>query len=382
MSSSPLRLLIAGGGTGGHVLPAVAVVQELRQRGMDLEILWIGSEDGVERTIATREGIPFVAVKTGKLRRYLDIKTLRDATRIPVGLAQAGRRIRSFEPDVIFGTGGYVSVPAVVAGSRIAPVLTHEQTAQVGLANKICSRFADTFAVSYEETAAAAEAGHPHVVVTGNPVRGAFADGAPAKFFALSGFDPDAPVVFVTGGAKGSSPINQRLESQLPALLDVTQIYHQAGPADANDDAARLMRLRETWSDDHKRRYIVTEFVGDEMVDIYAAADLIVGRAGAGTVAELAYTGTPSILIPLPGTGGDEQVKNAALLARADASVVLRQEQTDGDALGQAIRALITDPTRLDAMRHNARGLSRLDAASNLADELLQLAQREKRGRL
>lgn len=374
MLSSPLRLLIAAGGTGGHVLPAVAVIEELKARGIVVDLLWIGSHKGVECDIARAHGVPFTAVQTGKLRRYASLETVTDMLRLPVGFVQAFFKVRAFRPDVIFSTGGNVSVPAAVAGSRMAPVITHEQTAQVGIANKIAARFATRFAAAYEETAEIARTLHPHVVVTGNPVRASLAHGDRQRGWEHFGLTPDLPVIFVTGGARGASAINERVEALLPDLLHEAQVVHQAGPAVANDDAARLARKRETWPAELQARYVVREFIGPEIADLYAVADLVIGRAGAGTVAELAFLGKPAILIPLPGTWGDEQRKNAAVLVKHDAAIVLEQAETDAAALGQAIRSLLADPMRRQRMGANASSVARPDAAARLVDEILMLA--------
>jgi UDP-N-acetylglucosamine--N-acetylmuramyl-(pentapeptide) pyrophosphoryl-undecaprenol N-acetylglucosamine transferase len=375
MPRTPLRLLIAAGGTGGHVLPAVAVIEELTQRQVPLEILWVGSHKGVERGIAQSHGIRFTAVQTGKLRRYLSMETATDMLRLPVGMAQAFLKVRSFRPDVIFSTGGNVSVPTIVAGSRLAPIITHEQTAQVGIANKIAARFAERFAASYDETAAIARQYHQHVVTTGNPVRASLALGDRARGWDHFGMSSDLPVLFVTGGARGAHAINERIEALLPDLLEHTQIVHQAGPAAANDDAARLAKAREDWPKELRDRYVVREFLGPEIADLYAIADLVIGRAGAGTVAELAFLGKPSILMPLPGTWGDEQRKNAAVLVNADAAIALEQADTTPEVLLARIRELLDDTMRRNAMGANARTVSRPDAAARLADEILMLAE-------
>lgn len=373
-SSAPLRLIIAAGGTGGHVLPAVAVIEELSARSTPTEILWVGSHTGVEREIAQSHDVAFAAVQTGKLRRYLDVQTVVDAFRIPIGIAQAWAHIARFKPDVIFGTGGNVSVPTVVSGARLAPVLTHEQTAQVGIANKIAARFAKRFAAAYEETAAIARTYHEDVVVTGNPVRASLAKGNRAAGLEHFGLTADLPLLFVTGGARGASPINQRLEALLPDLLEHVQVVHQTGPAHANDDAARLRRARESWPEHLRRRYAVQEFLGPEIADLYAAADLVIGRAGAGTVAELAFLGKPSILIPLPGTWGDEQRKNARVLTIVSGALALEQDDATPERLRDEIIRLIGDPQRRDAMGEAARSIARPDAAVRLVDELLSLA--------
>ena len=373
ISRKPVRLIIAAGGTGGHVLPAVAVVEELRSRDIPLEILWIGSKNGVERDIAHSHGIEFAAVQTGKLRRYLDRQTLTDAVRIPTGIVQSWFKVRAFKPDVIFGTGGNVSVPTVVAGRRSAPILTHEQTAQVGIANKIAARFATRFAAAYEETAAIARNYHQHVVITGNPVRASLALGNKMSAWGHFGLDPDLPVVFVTGGARGASPINQRIEKLLPNLLEKTQIVHQTGPSVANDDAARLKKMRDKWPPRLQQRYVVQEFLGPEIADLYAITDLVIGRAGAGTVAELAFLGKPSILLPLPGTWGDEQRKNAQVLTNVGGTLVLEQDDATPDRLLREITALLEDPMQRNGMGASAGKVARPDAAARLADELLSL---------
>lgn len=375
-NAAPLRLLIAGGGTGGHVLPAVAVVEHLRERSLLGDVLWVGSHAGVERDAAVDTGIPFRAIQTGKLRRYLSIHTVADAARVPVGLLQARRAVSAFRPHVVFSTGGFVSVPTVVAARGLAPVLTHEQTATLGLATRLNARFAAVLAVSWEASEPAARAIHGHVAVTGNPVRRSLANGNAEAAQARWGFAPDPPLVYVTGGARGASPLNQRFAALLPDLLETCQILHQTGPDTANRDRTGLKAASRTWPDRLRARYRPVEFVRDGLADLYAACDLVVGRAGAGTVAELSVLGLPSILIPLPGAGGDEQTRNARLLADAGGAVLLAQPDATPERIRGEIAALLADPARRAAMATAARGVARADAAERLADALVALARR------
>lgn len=371
----PLRLVIAGGGTGGHVLPAVAVVQEIRRRNLPVELLWIGGHAGVERGIAEANGIPFTAIQTGKLRRYFALRTFTDLARIPFGVGQAFAKLREFKPDVIFSTGGAVSFPTVFAGARMAPILTHEQTAQIGVSNKMAAKFADVFAVAFEETATLARQRHGHVVVTGNPTRSSILGGSREAGLERYGFSPDLPVLYVTGGAQGATPINRRLEPLLPDLLEDVQILHQAGPAAAeNDDVRHMREVQATWPEELRGRYHVEAFIREEIADVYAMASLVLARAGAGTVAELARVGLPSILIPLPGTWGDEQRKNAELLANAGGAIVLKQSEATPERLRETILTLVRDPEGLSAMGTAARGIGDPNAAANLLDEILALA--------
>jgi UDP-N-acetylglucosamine--N-acetylmuramyl-(pentapeptide) pyrophosphoryl-undecaprenol N-acetylglucosamine transferase len=371
-----LRLAITGGGTGGHVLPALAVVDELHRRGALTDLIWIGSRDGVERQAAEDAAIRFVAIPTGKLRRYLSLRNLSDAARVPLGALAARRALASFRPDVVLSTGGFVSVPAVVAARGLAPVLTHEQTAILGLANRINARFADVLAVSHVQTESLARRLHRRVVVTGNPIRVGLTAGDRLRGLQCLGFEDGIPVVYVTGGARGASPINQRIAALLPSLLDRAQIIHQTGPLTANADANNLARLRETLPDPVRHRYKIVEFIGGELPDVYAAADLVVGRAGAGTIAELAYVGLPAILVPLPGARGDEQTRNARVLADAGAAVVIAQPEATPERLEREILALPDDSERREHMANAARTVARPDAAARLAEELLALGRK------
>jgi UDP-N-acetylglucosamine--N-acetylmuramyl-(pentapeptide) pyrophosphoryl-undecaprenol N-acetylglucosamine transferase len=372
-SRQGLRLAITGGGTGGHVLPALAVVDELRQRATMAELIWIGSCEGLERRAAEEASIPFVAIPTGKLRRYLSLRNLTDAGRIPLGVLAARRALAAFRPDVVLSTGGFVSVPAVVAARGIAPVLTHEQTAILGLANRINARFADVLAVSYSQTTLLAGRLHPRVVVTGNPIRVGLTAGDRSRGLQRLGFEGNMPVLYVTGGARGASPLNQRVAAMLPGILDRTQIVHQTGPASANADASTLSQMRESLPKAVRHRYHVVEFLGDDLNDIYATADLVMGRAGAGTIAELAYVGLPAILIPLPRARGDEQSLNARVLGNVGAAVVIAQQDATPERLKAEILALLDDPERRARMASAARTVARPDAAARLAEELLLL---------
>jgi UDP-N-acetylglucosamine--N-acetylmuramyl-(pentapeptide) pyrophosphoryl-undecaprenol N-acetylglucosamine transferase len=374
-STQGLRLAITGGGTGGHVLPALAVVAELRQDGRLADLIWIGSSDGVERSAAEEAGIQFIAIPTGKLRRYFSLRNFTDAARVPLGVLAARRALAAFRPDVVLSTGGFVSVPAVVAARGIAPVLAHEQTAILGLANRINARFADVLALSHNQTASLAARLHNRVVVTGNPVRVGLTTGNRSRGLQRLGFESSLPVVYVTGGARGASPLNQRIAALLPGILDHAQIVHQTGPPSANADASGLSQTRESLPQAVRHRYHVVEFLRDELPDVYATADLVVGRAGAGTIAELAYVGLPAILVPLPGARGDEQVLNAQVLGDVGAAVVIAQQDATPKRLQAEILALLDDSARRSRMAKSARTVARPDAASRLAEELFSLAR-------
>ncbi len=373
-----LKLVIASGGTGGHTSPVIAVLEALRERG-PVDATWIGGAWGVERGVAMQAGVPFLSIQTGKLRRYLSWQTPMDAVRIPLGSMQAYRHLRRIRPAVVLSTGGYVAVPTALAAARLGiPVLTHEQTAQLGLATRIIARSADVLALSFPLPEATRFNGKARVIVTGNPVRSVLFGGNAARGTEHFGLSSELPTIYVTGGARGSSPINERIERALPLLLPTTQIIHATGPTEANGDYPRLRAVRDSLPEEWRSRYLLAETLGNELRDVYALAALVIGRSGAGTVAELAALGKPSILIPLPGTGGDEATKNARVLADAGAALLLPQSEATPELLASHILALLNDAPRRNRMSEAARSLAPMNAAEKIADALLDLANRAK----
>lgn len=373
---TPLRIVVAGGGTGGHIQPAVATLRVLRQR-LSIDPLWIGSHTGFEREVAKAEQIPFTGIATGKLRRYFSLTTAVDAVRVPLGALQALAILRRARPDVIFATGGFVSVPTIAAARLLrVPSLSHEQTATAGLATRINARLCDVIALAYQESAAHLGGCRARTVVTGNPIRAELLEGDAVAARRAFGFAPELPLVYITGGALGAQAINETVRQALPRLLEFAQIIHQCGPVEGNGDLPRLQAARDALPADLQNRYVVRERIGPELAGIYAAADLVVGRAGAGTVAELATLGKASILIPLPGAGGDEQTRNARVLADHDAALLLPQSDLTPDRLIADICDLLTDDNRRCQMASQARAHGHHGAAERLADALLALAGR------
>lgn len=390
-----LRILVTGGGTGGHVGPALAVIQTLRERaarpgaGFNPVFRYVGSAAGVEAKLAREAGVEFVGVASGKLRRssrgplgLLTRENLADLFRIPVGVNESVREVRRFRPDVVLATGGYVSVPPVIAaGLSRVPILTHEQTVTVGLANRINGRFATRIALTFE--GAMDELAPPlrrKAFVTGNPVRAAIFAGDRARAARRFGFAPEddgMPCVYVTGGAQGARVLNRAVEGALSDLLAVARIVHQCGqqPQGTEQDYDRLNKAADALPPALRARYHLTRFVETEAIgDAYALADLIVARSGAGTVTEACALGKPAVFVPLVPASGDEQTRNARRSVDAGAAVILPQSECDGPRLLAEIRPLLADSTRREAMGEAARTLARPRAADDLADALLTLA--------
>jgi UDP-N-acetylglucosamine--N-acetylmuramyl-(pentapeptide) pyrophosphoryl-undecaprenol N-acetylglucosamine transferase len=371
-----LRVIITGGGTGGHTSAGLAIAAGLAARlGEALELHWIGSHAGLESERVPAAGIPYHAIATGKLRRSLALRNLTDlGLRVPEGIAEAWRLLGRLHPDVVVATGGFVSVPtALAAALRRCPLLVHEQVVVPGLANRLIARFADRVAVSI---AAAGSAFPPaKVVVTGNPVRPELLAGDRARAFRHFDLDPATPLVYVTGGAQGSHRINRAVGAALPSLLEAAQLVHQSGDNEFND-VGWLAHQAEALPPGQRARYRIEPFVTEGLGDLYTAAALAIGRAGAGTVTELCAVALPAILIPLPGARGDEQTANARILADAGAAVLLPERQLTPEGLAGLVRTLLSDTPRLATMAERARSLAVPDAATRLVDLILALASR------
>jgi UDP-N-acetylglucosamine--N-acetylmuramyl-(pentapeptide) pyrophosphoryl-undecaprenol N-acetylglucosamine transferase len=380
----PVRLIVSGGGSGGHAFPAVAVVRAARaalgEHGLELRAHWVGSENGIEEKIAAEEGVPFTAIPTGKLRRarnplaMLSAANLRDAGKVPSGVTEAIGVVRDLEPDAVLCTGGYVSVPVGLAARFCRrPLLVHEQTVQVGLANRITVRGATRIALSAEPALDLLRGRlRERAVVTGNPIRPGLSGGDPAAAplrLGWTGWTPSLPTVYITGGSLGARQVNELTAAILPDLLPHANVLHQAGGQMA--DAA--LAAAETLPAGLRPRYLVRGFIGDELADVLALADAVVARSGGGTVAELTALGKPSVLIPLIPTGGDEQRRNAEHLASRGAARVLVGVDAIPARLAEELGALLTDPVRRADMSAKAQEMGRPDAAAALTTEVLAL---------
>jgi UDP-N-acetylglucosamine--N-acetylmuramyl-(pentapeptide) pyrophosphoryl-undecaprenol N-acetylglucosamine transferase len=370
-----LRLLITGGGTGGHTYPALTTLTAVQRRNVPHDVLWVGTANGLEARITAEHGIPFKAITTGKLRRRPNLRELGtnlvDVFRVPLGVAQAVVHAARYLPDVVLSTGGYVAVPIGVAAKLIRrPLVMHEQTTVVGLANRILARLATRIALSHESSLDYLPASaRSKAVVTGNPVRPELLRGDRAAAYDHFGLTFEVPLIYVTGGAQGSKQINTLIAESLPTLLQHAQIVHQCGPAWI--EHMRAVPLPPGLAG----RYHPVPYVGAELPDLVAAADVVVSRAGAGTVSELTAVGNPSVLIPLIPSGGDEQRKNAAYLASSGAArALLEPRPTARDLLGE-LMPLLADPAMRGSMAQAARKLGRVEAADALCDILLEVAQ-------
>ena len=367
-------IVIAGGGTGGHTSPGLAVAALLRIRGIDCA--WIGSHSGLEARRAPEAGIPYHAIPTGKLRRAWTWQNVPDVfVNTPAGVRAAWRLLRRLRPRVVFATGGFVALPVAMA-ARLAriPLVVHEQTAVPGLANRIAARLATRVVVTFADSARLF--GGADVALTGNPLRPELRRGERHDAITRFRLDPTLPLVYVTGGAQGAHAINRAIGEVLEPLLGQAQVIHQCGDNAATGDRAWLTSRRAVLPPALAARYTPIAWVGDELAGIYAATTLVVSRAGAGTVNECCQLGLPALYIPLPGTRGDEQTANARLVGRAGGCAILPQAGMTPTLLVERIQSLLADPGRLKDMGERARSLAVPDAAERLVTILLETARR------
>ncbi|MFJ9179405.1 UDP-N-acetylglucosamine--N-acetylmuramyl-(pentapeptide) pyrophosphoryl-undecaprenol N-acetylglucosamine transferase [Streptomyces sp. NPDC102360] len=374
--------MVTGGGTGGHTYPALTTVRTLQsrlaQQGTGLDVLWVGKADSLESRVAAGEGIAFTAVATGKIRRsknplkLVSPANVADMSRVPLGVLQARKAINAFRPDVVLATGGYVAVPVGVAATRLCrvPLVVHEQTVRLGLANKTLAAAASRIAVSSESTVPLLPEGvRPSAVVTGNPVRPEVFTGQGEKAIealTMPGFDRRLPTVYVTGGAQGSQQINELVCDVLPWLLEHANVIHQCGPDNVEELRRRTAHL--------PARYHLTGYVGPELPDVLALADVVISRSGAGTIAELTALGKAAVFVPLATSAGNEQAHNARHLADNGAALALIDDVSP-QRLQSALAPLLTDAHARTAMAERARAYGRPDAAERLADVVLAAAQ-------
>ncbi len=336
------KIVLTGGGTAGHVTPNIALLPALREAGY--EIAYVGSEDGIEKELMRDCGIPYIGVPTGKLRRYFDVKNFTDPFRVLKGYAKARKFLKSYRPDVVFSKGGFVSVPVVRAAASLKiPCVIHESDMTPGLANKLCFGAAAKVCCNFPETVA--KMPKNKAVLTGTPIRAELFSGDRQKGLALCGFEAasDAasgsmeraagtaaaegttaaeaaakPVIMVMGGSQGAASVNEAIRNHLDELLKDFRIVHLcgAGKYDASKDGIE--------------GYKQFEYVKEDLRHLFAAADLIISRAGANAIFEILALRKPNLLIPLSiGTRGD-QILNARSFEAQGFSKVLVESEEEG----------------------------------------------------
>lgn len=332
-SSKKPKIIFTGGGSAGHVVPNLALIEKFQQERWD--IAYIGSKNGIERQIIGNT-VPYYAIETGKLRRQLDWRNLLTPFLVLTGIFQAIKLCHQLKPSVIFSKGGFVAFPVVFAGWLLRiPVLAHESDLTPGLANRLSLPFADYICLTFPETANYLPK-KARTLLTGTPIRAGFFQGSAERGRALCGFNTNKKIILVYGGGLGAQKINQTIRVSLPALLTNFQIVHACGKGKTDPEFA------------HIPGYVQFEYLNDELFDMMAMADLVISRAGANSVYELLALKKPNILIPLSkqASRGD-QLDNAAWMEKQGLSKVIFEEKLTSDLLQRTIYELINNQSTL-----------------------------------
>ncbi|MGE4344618.1 MAG: undecaprenyldiphospho-muramoylpentapeptide beta-N-acetylglucosaminyltransferase [Geoalkalibacter sp.] len=358
-----MKMLLAGGGTGGHLFPAVALAEQLLREQPEAEVLFVGTRQGIESRILPRLGFPLRTIDiSGFVGKGLGAK-LALLPRLIRSLAQSRAVVREFDPDVVVGVGGYAAGPVLAAARLLRyPALIHEQNARPGLTNRILAPWVDRVCLSFEDTAEAFK--RVPTVVTGNPVRTAL-----VHSHALS---EGMPTLLIFGGSRGARAINDAVLDTLPELQSMRgkiRLLHQTGDEDL--ERVRAGYRAVGWDDEG-----VVSFIED-MAGAYREAHLVLCRAGATTLAELTACGRAAILVPYPHAAGDHQTDNARALAERGAALLLPQSELTPQRLGQLLRELLPDRDLLVSMARSAHALGRRDAAESLLAQCRQVAQKK-----
>lgn len=368
-----MRILLTGGGSGGHIFPLVAVLRKLREKlGDEGEFLYVGSGAKIEKETMAQENVMAKYILAGKVRRYFSLLNFLDFFKAPIGFIQALWLLLSFMPDVIFSKGGYVSVPVAAAAwfYRI-PVIIHESDATPGTANKLMGKFSTRIAIAYPSTQNYFESSK--TALLGNPVREGINQGSREEARKIFNFTESKPVILVLGGSQGSEIINKAIIKILPKLIQHSQVIHQTGE---NNYEKIVREAGEQGIKAGREGYFAAPFLDFEMIrQAYALADLVISRAGANIIAEIAANAKPTILIPLEGSAQDHQRMNAYSLAEIGGALVLEESNLGESIFFEKIKKILMSEEIKRNMSEKISAFYHPQAAERLADGIIELGR-------
>lgn len=372
-----MRVIVSGGGTGGHIYPALAVAAQLRSQ-YQAEILFLGSDDGLETQLVPAAGLRLVTIRAGKVHRYISWKTVKGVLRIPVGVWQAIEIARRFRADVAFTSGGYVAVPAGMAAYlNHVPLLMHQQDVPPNLSNKQIAPLATKISVAFADSRVFFPA--HKTIHLGNPIRQEILDvrqTGPMVARTHFGLAGEEPLLLVTGGSQGARHLNQVVCQALPEILPTCQVLQISGQALYNETLELSNSVLAGQDESIRHRYHLVPYLSDEMPLALQAADLVLCRSGASTLSELATLGKPGLLVPLPPTiGKSPQEANAAMFERRKAGQVIGDADLEPMLLAERVKYIMTSPELLASMMEASSSLAFPDATQNIVEELMKIAR-------
>ncbi|UZJ77251.1 undecaprenyldiphospho-muramoylpentapeptide beta-N-acetylglucosaminyltransferase [Fictibacillus sp. KU28468] len=354
-----MRIVLSGGGTGGHIYPALALANEIKKLHPDAEILYIGTEKGLESKLVPRENIPFKSIHITGFKRSLSMENAKTVMRFLKGVSRCKKIMKEFKPDVVVGTGGYVCGPVVYAASSLKiPSLIHEQNSVPGLTNKFLSKYVKKIAISFEESASYFP--KEKVVFTGNPRASEVIGTDGAKGRQSLNLDPEKKTVLIVGGSRGARPIN---EAFLDVLTEAEKKSYQF--VYVTGDVHHENVLKAVSQSGSPANVTIVPFVHN-MPELLAGVDLVVARAGATSIAELTALGIPSILIPSPYVTNNHQEKNARALEQNGAAVVILEKDMNGSLLLEEVDNILLNQKNWERMHQASKELGMPRAAANV----------------
>ncbi|NRD78784.1 undecaprenyldiphospho-muramoylpentapeptide beta-N-acetylglucosaminyltransferase [Bacillus sp. BRMEA1] len=367
-----MKIAVSGGGTGGHIYPALALIREIQKKNKDAEFLYIGTMNGLESKLVPRENISFKSIHITGFKRKLSFENVKTIFRFLKGVSDSKKILKDFKPDVVIGTGGYVCGPVVYAASKLQiPTIIHEQNSVPGLTNKFLSRYVSKIAICFHEASEYFPA--EKVVFTGNPRASEVIGKDGVKGRLSAGLSTTKPAVLIFGGSRGARPINEAVIQALPKLAEKSyQILYVTGDVHYEDVKNEVELVG------NPKNVIIKPFIHN-MPEVLAGIDLVVSRAGATTLAELTSLGIPSILIPSPYVTNNHQEKNARSLSDNGAAQVLLEKELTGSSLVQHIDRILLNTEYLKEMKLKAKKIGVPDSAIklyNLMDQLMMKNQK------
>lgn len=370
-----MRVLISGGGTGGHIYPAIAICKKIQASyGNEAQILYVGTKTGMEKDIVTKEGIPYEGIHVMGFRRKLSIQTVQALFALWTGLRQSRRIVKRFKPDIVVGTGGYVCGPVLFQAAMMGKkTIIHEQNAYPGVTNRILSRFVTKVLISYQESAPFFKSSKK-IIYTGNPVREEFEHVDREACRAKLGLEPEDRLIVSVGGSGGAERLNQLVREVLREFNGMERIkfIHVTGKKYYHGFMEDLKRFQM----DFERNIKVYPY-SSEMDVLYGAADLAILRAGAITLAEAGTVGVPAIIIPSPNVANNHQEHNARFYEREGAAkVLLEKDLKSATPLIETIEALLANPEEMAAMRESARAIFNQNGLSSIMAVIFECATR------
>ena len=349
-------IVMTGGGTAGHVTPNLALIPLLKENGYDIS--YIGSYNGIEKSLVEDAGITYYGISSGKLRRYFDWKNFTDPFRVLKGFSEANKLIKKLKPDVVFSKGGFVSVPVVMAAAKNhIPAIIHESDMTPGLANKLAIPFASKVCCNFPETLQYLP--KDKAVHTGSPIRQELFSGNREAGLAFTGFSADKPVILIMGGSIGSKFINNAVWSSLNTLLEKFQIVHLVGKGNINSEYVG------------RNGYQQYEFISEQLNDVFAMTDIMISRAGANSISEILALKIPNILIPLSAAASrGDQILNAASYEKQGFSTVLQEEELTGELLVSSVEDVYAKRDEIRARMADSKLLDANDVIMNLIENI------------